>query len=489
MTTAILSDPAATLGEFLTPADRILATSDGSERAVLDDLLRQSAPDADRESAVYWRATVSTGVLDAYYTRMTRTSLKNYAADADWQNRGGIPFMNAHRTGGLFAGSAELPLGRSLQGRYHDGRGGSEIRTTVDFYTVRGLKLGEVSTDDFIRGLESGVIKDVSIGFRAGSTICSICGEDVLRSEKCPHWPGRTYEIETKVNGKTRKERVLCTADVEDAHLTEVSAVYRGATPGAVVSKLFRAADSGTLGHREARLLEQSYRLAPGTVPVKPNWSGMTINVNGAAHAVGDEFAAAIARGVERAMDETHRTETEAEETPDPGDPTTESRTTPTPPDQQTPQTPQHSLLFEEVRRILTQGVGQENLVAPEQVVTSLRGLIGERDALRTERDTLRTQAADVESYRAAAIKRALFQGERALGKSFRREVWERMLAQQPMADILQITEDWESAAAKTFQSGREATADDATDAKIPRKQPKSRESDSGALPPRAYLT
>lgn len=48
------------------------------------------------------------------------------------------------------------------------------------------------SNKDLIAEIEAGIKKEGSVGFRASSSICSICGTDNAKSY-CPHWPGRTY--------------------------------------------------------------------------------------------------------------------------------------------------------------------------------------------------------------------------------------------------------------------------------------------------------
>lgn len=45
---------------------------------------------------------------------------------------------------------------------------------------------------DLITDLKAGIKKEGSVGFRASSCLCSICGTDNSR-EYCRHWPGRTY--------------------------------------------------------------------------------------------------------------------------------------------------------------------------------------------------------------------------------------------------------------------------------------------------------
>lgn len=51
------------------------------------------------------------------------------------------------------------------------------------------------SNGDLITEIKAGIKKEGSVGFRASSSICSICGTDNAKSY-CRHWPGRTYDKE-----------------------------------------------------------------------------------------------------------------------------------------------------------------------------------------------------------------------------------------------------------------------------------------------------
>lgn len=51
------------------------------------------------------------------------------------------------------------------------------------------------SNKDLITEIKAGIKKEGSVGFRASSCICSICGTDNAKTY-CRHWPGRSYEKE-----------------------------------------------------------------------------------------------------------------------------------------------------------------------------------------------------------------------------------------------------------------------------------------------------
>ena len=212
------------------------------------------------EDVFLFRAQVSNQELDSYFTRMAESSLRNYEQDA----RKSVPLMNSHRTGG-FLTSAELPLGRSYDAKLmHDGE---MLRLFVDHYILRGWQMNGVQSDELIRGIDGGVIRDMSIGFnpwvRGAWFRCSICGADMLRSDKCQHLPGLEYD------------GALASAWVEGARLVEDSMVYQGATPNAeIVRKAQRGLEEGWASDRQIRHLEEQYQVrivgGPGVVSVLP---------------------------------------------------------------------------------------------------------------------------------------------------------------------------------------------------------------------------
>jgi hypothetical protein len=74
---------------------------------------------------------------------------------------------------------------------------------------------------------------------------------------ECRHWPLMKYEVEHDGQSET----VTCTADVEDAHLAEVSGVYKGSTPGAAIGKAEREAKDGRLSPEVRRMLETRFQI------------------------------------------------------------------------------------------------------------------------------------------------------------------------------------------------------------------------------------
>lgn len=220
------------------------------ERAVEPAVFQTSPP-------FFFRATATTDRLDSYGTHQMPSSLANYEADLNE----GIAFLANHNW-------QSLPMGASLRGKYVRGKGESPSRTWGDFFTIPDLNLNGINTNDFIRGLQSTIVRDVSKGFYGGFWRCSICKQEQRSNNLCPH-----YLLEEYPEGKDGA-LLTCTAAVEDAHMSELSAVFDGAVPGAAIEKATQAIEAGKLPVEKARSLAIRYRSAlPGTEHI---WAGFT---------------------------------------------------------------------------------------------------------------------------------------------------------------------------------------------------------------------
>lgn len=103
-------------------------------------------------------------------------------------------------------------------------------------------------TETTIAAIESGILREASVGCRMGKAVCSICGTDKTLAQ-CTHIPGRVYE------GKT------CIVELdgpEDAY--ECSLVAVPAQPGAGVIKAYggEARSAPDSGGTDALLLAQA---------------------------------------------------------------------------------------------------------------------------------------------------------------------------------------------------------------------------------------
>lgn len=75
------------------------------------------------------------------------------------------------------------------------------------------------SNADLIAEIKGGIKKEGSVGFRASSVICSICGTDNAKSY-CRHWPGKSYEKEGGA-----QQCIFTLASVSDAYEFSLVAV------------------------------------------------------------------------------------------------------------------------------------------------------------------------------------------------------------------------------------------------------------------------
>lgn len=195
-------------------------------------------------------AEISSNRLDAYYGHMGESTLRNFAADA----AGGVPFLDSHN-------NRNLGYGQSFTGVFEVE--GDISRVISDFFTIPGIHFGGgltyQSTDDFILAKKARLSPDVSVGFYGGDEICDICGKSIWewwRDNACPHIPGIEYPI-----GERGEQTLLATFTVEDSHLAEVSNVYDGATPDAMILKARHQVETGEMQPQAARLLETRYRI------------------------------------------------------------------------------------------------------------------------------------------------------------------------------------------------------------------------------------
>ena len=201
----------------------------------------------DEYAPFLWQSEISSDRLDAYYTVMDpATTLVNYAADA----AAGVAVLIGHD-------SRALPTGYSLTGTLETQDGAQ--RVVSDAYA-----LTEPASAAAITRLRAGVVRDISVGFstRGATCVCSICARDMWRDWTCWHIPGVRYKrTDNPADTVSDPNGVLCTGRIVDAHLSEYSLVYDGATPGAAVLQAQRNAEAGRLTPGLTRMLEQRYRM------------------------------------------------------------------------------------------------------------------------------------------------------------------------------------------------------------------------------------
>lgn len=351
------------------------------DMAAMLDMLKGKMHDPsmmDNMTPFFWSAEISNGNVDSYYTHMLPSTLTNFANDAT----AGVSFLNSHRHN-------ELPMGRSLRGVYEGDR------VVADFYTMPGLNLNGVTTDDFITGIKTGLLSDVSVGFSGGSHFCDICRMD-YRSWDCPHVAGMKYDIQGG-------GQVTATVSVDGARLSEVSAVFDGATPDATILKATRMIEAGELKPDAVRMLEARYRMSFAT---KRSFAGVDLQ-----------------GGKKLELEK----------------------------------------IFGQLREVLALPADGDAVATVASLVAERDRLAAEHKTATTDAETLRAQvaelkpqAADGAQYRTDLIAEALGEGVRAYGDKFAKDTYEKLLRSVTLDVIKQMKTDWATLAGERFRGGRQ---------------------------------
>ena len=416
-----------------------------ADRAV--DLLTDDTDAADNDR-FYFTAEISSTSLDSYFTHMDPSTLRNFARDAAT----GVSLLDSHD-------SYKLGIGYSAAGRYEEE--GETGRAIGVFYIVPGIRFGGkhsfASTDDFIRAIQGEVVRDVSVGFYGGQWICDLCHQPYFgRGTACQHIAGYEYEIE--VDGKMTRQQ--CTVAIHDANLSEVSLVYDGATPGAMILKAEQEAEAGRLSPVMIRQIEKQYRVKlPKAQPAaKPQALGVA--------------SAAAGRGTgERAMTEENTNVEQPVEQPEAG--VVEL-------DGENAADAEARAALEAIRQILTQSAAPQGVHLADAVRwlnEQLAQATQERDAARQETARLQPLADQGQAYREDLVTQALAEGVRAMGEAFPEETYRAMLTDAPLEHIRQVRDTFATQAAERLPGGRQ-TRDN---------EEENKQSGRTAIPPAAY--
>lgn len=190
-------------------------TASGNVEQYMDRINQMSHVQLSAEDVFVYQGIISSDAMDSYYTKMdAETSLRNYANDL----KAGTPLMTYHET-------SQSPIGRSFDSSIDVKEDGKTVVRGL-FYIVRHTKINGENTDDLIRQIETGTLTEMSVGF-GGINLwykSSYDGKDIFESR---YYPGDKDE-----NGN------LVYYYIMDATLREVSLVYKGACPDAVVERI-----------------------------------------------------------------------------------------------------------------------------------------------------------------------------------------------------------------------------------------------------------
>lgn len=208
------------------------------EQRILDLINRHTLEKIEDTSQIFtFSGICSNSRIDAYMTRMDpMTTLRNYVEDL--QN--GVSLQAGHDI-------SKNPYGRSYDAQFLTSQDESSVRGF--WYIMRDLNINGENTNDTIRAIKGGILRDLSVGFGGDEMYyrCSSCGKDLFDWE-CTHFPGLEDE-----NGR------MVYAWITNGRLREVSSVYKGATPGAFIDKARSFVQQKQLSNKNIMRLENAY--------------------------------------------------------------------------------------------------------------------------------------------------------------------------------------------------------------------------------------
>lgn len=385
--------------------------------------------DLSAETAFVFSAEISNTSVDAYFSHMHLSTLQNFSAGAS----DGVSLLDSHDARKLGVGYS---CGSRVEREVEDP---DKVRVIADFYIVRGLSYGGnysyETSDDFMRAIETGVVRDVSVGFYGGRHICDICRKNVW-SWDCRCWPGETYDVTDPETGE--EEQVVATYTIFDAILSEVSLVYDGATPSAMILKAVEGVSNGELSEKFVRSWAATNRVnvrltSGGNMSKKDEWQ--------------DDAAKAAKR------DKGEGGDTGKDVVP-------------------------RAKLDEALRRInVLEGdltlvrdaimeTGAEEGVTLSDAITGLWNDLTKANArIATLDNELRDQAKWVDRgkrYHADLIADVITQGSRAMGDKFPAESQKRILADAPIDDLVTLRNTYKAQGDALLGSGGPNINDDA---------------------------
>lgn len=436
----------------MTTDDSVLLTTVAPARVRMLD--GRAAGDA-AEPFVF-EAEVSSTRLDAYYTHMADSTLRNFARDA----AEGVSLLDSHD-------GYKLGVGYSSGGRYEEE--GENGRAVATFYIVPGLRFGGqhsfASSDDYIRAIQGGVVRDVSVGFYGGRWVCDLCKQPYFgQGSTCQHLAGYEYEIER--DGRLVRE--MCTVAIHDARLSEVSLVYDGATPGAMILKAEQEAEAGRMSVADIRQFEQQYRVklprpSAGAAPLKvsvttdPVRLPTTLTAANAANVTFSVFTGT--NGVRAMEDEQVVTEDAPEAVVAAGAAEVEVVEVETGAADAPPADSEARAVVEAVRQATLQSAAPQGITLDaavrwlnEQLVQATRQL----SEAQAEVARLQPLADQGRAYREELVTQAVAEGVRAMGEAFPEETYRAMLSGAPLEHIRQVRDTFAAQGDARFPGGRQ---------------------------------
>lgn len=416
----------------------------------------------DESEPFIWEAIISNNDIDSYFTRMSEQTLNNFAEDG----KRGVAFLDSHAWRQLGLGytfDSEVSKGGEALKQFPNE---SRIQVAVSAYTIPGYNPGKgITSDDFIRGVRSGLIRDVSVGFYATVYPCSICGLNMFDwGSGCWHIPGFTYE-KLDPDGKSLGEEV-CFAWVADGRLSEVSAVYDGANEGAAISAIIPfakaqlEAEAGRIQPHQRQIMESRYR---HRLPVAATMFAPVTARTGEVMPTGEGADATIPNPPNPPVEDPAPAETTTTDTG-------ELEETVDIPDEETPAEGTGG----------EQGNGSDDAPADaageraKAIVGQLRSMLSVKglgvpaelrkapvldviDWMVREVPRLRELAAEGETYRKDLVAETIKEGARAMGANFPASTYETTLKGLSISQIKEIRDGFRKQGDDIFNKGRQS--------------------------------
>lgn len=225
-----------TNGQLLHASGDLPGSKDEALSRINHSLAEQGQPTLKPDDVyIHYMEAGNNSYIQKYCMFLDSTTLRNVAE----QGEKGMAFMNSHRTGGIST-PPDQPFGFTFSGRYEEleHEGVIHRRALLGVYMLQhhfpNGKL-QPGTDAIHRAIEGRTIRDVSLGINGGQSICDVCARD-LGDKDCPHTPGSSKGLsqdQTQAQLARGVPGGKASYTVVDGQPYEVSAVFKGAVPGA----------------------------------------------------------------------------------------------------------------------------------------------------------------------------------------------------------------------------------------------------------------
>lgn len=229
----------------------------------LEKINRMAHVNLSADEIFVYQGVISSDAMDSYFTKMdAETTLRNYANDLVK----GTPLMTYHET-------AQSPIGRSFDSEFTVNEEGKAIVRGL-FYIVRNVAINGDNTDNIIRQIETGTLTEMSVGF-GGMNLwykSSYDGKDIFDSR---YYPGDKDE-----NGN------LVYYYIMDANLREVSLVYKGACPDAVIERIRNDLPEMEDAERQLEKYEQRFNVRIDMPNIRAKKEGKRMNIEEVVRAI-----------------------------------------------------------------------------------------------------------------------------------------------------------------------------------------------------------